>query len=498
MYSPILHELPEPGNDDIVAEWEEWEKERKKKRKEREEREKKIIIYEHQKAKKKAREMITDYNERLAASNFYGEGCTTPHKKAVREGRLVSKDSNVYKDLFNEYSSKPKTNYLTVHPNTPMTGRFPFTAEELYNKDELPPDLKAEAEYILNQGRPRKAVIKDTRKTDNAKSKKTRKKKKKIKSKNKGRGFIYNIGARVNVTINWKRRLAMNHINNFPGVAQNWERDTQNLPKEAFELGRIVKRGHRDFRIDVNGNKEWIGAGHVYQIEFDSYNYEGDGNWFPTDAISPSWEEQEVDIISETSDESSDDEETRAPIPIAVKNDVEIKPSRSRCNILGGRKTRRKKKYNKRTRKKGGGKKPKKVYDIIKIFKQYPKIFPSGYFRFLPAVLDKHIKDKTLIYKNGVVLTYTKYKKRPNKYAKYGIEGGDVKIHQFLNKNQGNGKAKPMFKKFIKKHKKSNFVLEVMKNNRRAIKFYNKNGFRKVGNTKFGKLSGIIMIKKKK
>ena len=161
-------------------------------------------------------------------------------------------------------------------------------------------------------------------------------------------------------------------------------------------------------------------------------------------------------------------------------------------------KTRRKKKYNKRTRKKGGGKKPKKVYDIIKIFKQYPKIFPSGYFRFLPAVLDKHIKDKTLIYKNGVVLTYTKYKKRPNKYAKYGIEGGDVKIHQFLNKNQGNGKAKPMFKKFIKKHKKSNFVLEVMKNNKRAIKFYNKNGFRKVGNTKFGKLSGIIMIKKKK
>ena len=102
-----------------------------------------------------------------------------------------------------------------------------------------------------------------------------------------------------------------------------------------------------------------------------------------------------------------------------------------------------------------------------------------------------------MIYKNGVVVTYTKYKKRPNKYAKYGIESGDVKIHQFLNKNQGNGKAKIIFKKFIKKHKKSNFVLEVMKNNKRAIKFYNKNGFRKVGNTKFGKLSGIIMIKKK-
>ena len=56
-------------------------------------------------------------------------------------------------------------------------------------------------------------------------------------------------------------------------------------------------------------------------------------------------------------------------------------------------KTRKNKNYN-RTRKKGGGNKPKKVYDIIKIFKQYPKIFPRGYFRFLPAVLEKHIKIK--------------------------------------------------------------------------------------------------------
>ena len=66
-----------------------------------------------------------------------------------------------------------------------------------------------------------------------------------------------------------------------------------------------------------------------------------------------------------------------------------------------------------------GGNKSKKIKDIVKIFKQYPDIFPRGYFRYLPATLEKHHNKGTLIYKNGVVLTYTKYKKTVNKYKKY-------------------------------------------------------------------------------
>jgi hypothetical protein len=142
---------------------------------------------------------------------------------------------------------------------------------------------------------------------------------------------------------------------------------------------------------------------------------------------------------------------------------------------------------------KEGGNKSKKIKEIIDIFKQYPDIFPSGYFRFLPATLDKHDKKGTLIYKNGVVLTYTKYKKTVNKYK---IKPGDVKLNQLVNKNQGNGRAKKIFLKFMKKHKDSNLLLDVLASNKRAIKFYKKNGFKKIANTKFGdKLKGIVMLK---
>lgn len=141
-------------------------------------------------------------------------------------------------------------------------------------------------------------------------------------------------------------------------------------------------------------------------------------------------------------------------------------------------------------------KKGKKIKAIFNIFRQYyPKIFPSGYFRFLMASIDKHIHNKTIIYKNGVVLTWNIYKKTVRKGNKCVIKPGDLKIKQLVNKNQGNGKAKDIFIKFINKHKDKTLWLEVRKDNRRAIKFYNKNGFRKVCNTTFGGLRGIIMRK---
>ena len=153
-------------------------------------------------------------------------------------------------------------------------------------------------------------------------------------------------------------------------------------------------------------------------------------------------------------------------------------------------KTRRKNKSrrNKTRKLRGRGDKSKKVKDIVKIFQQYPDIFPRGYFRFLTGTLDKH--------KNGVVLTYTKYKVSVNKY-KFKIKPGDIKINQLVNKNQGNGKAKKVFKAFLKKHKKTNLILDVRSNNKKAIRFYRKNGFKKVDETSFGKdMKGIVMVRK--
>jgi len=48
-----------------------------------------------------------------------------------------------------------------------------------------------------------------------------------------------------------------------------------------------------------------------------------------------------------------------------------------------------------KTRKKRGGDKSKKIKKLTKIFQQYPKIFPSGYFRFLAARLENHINKNT-------------------------------------------------------------------------------------------------------
>jgi len=149
----------------------------------------------------------------------------------------------------------------------------------------------------------------------------------------------------------------------------------------------------------------------------------------------------------------------------------------------------------KKTRKKRGGEKSKKIKKLTKIFQQYPKIFPSGYFRFLAARLENHINKNTLWYRNGVVLTWIKYQKTVKKNDKCIIKPGDVKLDQIVNKNQGNGAAKKVVMQFLKKFEKNRIWLEVRANNKRAIKFYRKNGFKKVCNIKFGEIPGIMMVK---
>ena len=142
-----------------------------------------------------------------------------------------------------------------------------------------------------------------------------------------------------------------------------------------------------------------------------------------------------------------------------------------------------------------GGSKSKRVKRLIKIFQQYPEIFPSGYFRFLGARLQNHIDKKTLWYKNGVILTWIKYQKTVKKKPKCIIKPGDVKLDQIVNKNQGNGAAKKIVLQFLEKFKKDRIWLEVRANNKRAIRFYKDRGFKRVCKIKFGEIPGIMMLK---
>jgi len=172
---------------------------------------------------------------------------------------------------------------------------------------------------------------------------------------------------------------------------------------------------------------------------------------------------------------------------------IAICQNSTKQNYKTGKKLRRKK--TRKMKKRGGFEKSKKVKNLIKIFQQYPDIFPKGYFRFLAIRLQNHIDKKTLIYKNGVLLTWIQYKKTVRKTTKCVIKPGDVKLDQIVNKAQGNGKAKKITLEFLNKFKGERIWLEVRKNNKRAIKFYKKNGFKSVCNIKFGDIHGIMMVK---
>lgn len=157
--------------------------------------------------------------------------------------------------------------------------------------------------------------------------------------------------------------------------------------------------------------------------------------------------------------------------------------------------TRKKIRRNKRKTRKKMDPIKRKIKKLENIFKQYPNIFPRGYYRFFETSMRNKIKNKEIIFKKGVILTWKIYKRNSGKNKP--MNKGDLKINQLVNKNQGNGMAKKIFVEFLKKHNNKNIFLDVKKDNKRAIKFYKKNGFNKVGTTKFGDFQGIIMKRKK-
>ena len=237
------------------------------------------------------------------------------------------------------------------------------------------------------------------------------------------------------------------------------------------------KKQERDFYtvIDSNGNKK-----KVYFDDDDSYD-----------------SDEDLKPMSYYEKEAREIEPNKRPVsPLLTdeeQNETRLSPTFGQFAEIGTYKGGKRRK--KKTRKKRGGEKSKRVKNLIKIFQQYPEIFPSGYFRFLGARLQNHIDKKTLWYKNGVILTWIKYQKTVKKKPKCIIKPGDVKLDQIVNKNQGNGAAKKIVLQFLKKFEKNRIWLEVRANNKRAIKFYRDRGFKKVCNIKFGEIPGIMMVK---
>lgn len=126
--------------------------------------------------------------------------------------------------------------------------------------------------------------------------------------------------------------------------------------------------------------------------------------------------------------------------------------------------------------------------EILKIFKQYPDIFP-------------HIRKDTISlqiqqYREGVVITFNKYQKKVH-LGNITIPKSSWILHQIVNKEPGNGKTQIILKKFMN-YIDNDLYLTVRSSNTRARNFYEKNGFKEVSDIswKSGEIEGKIYCKK--
>jgi hypothetical protein len=138
------------------------------------------------------------------------------------------------------------------------------------------------------------------------------------------------------------------------------------------------------------------------------------------------------------------------------------------------------------------------VDELISIFKQFPDIFPKGYFAYLKGNLIKKIQANELIFIDGVMITFKQYK-RQTIFGDYAAIKGDYSIEQILNKQPGNGNAQKVLNHFFSTlPKETNIWLSVREDNTRAVNFYKKNGFIILASKTWsnGTIKGFVMLKK--
>lgn len=132
--------------------------------------------------------------------------------------------------------------------------------------------------------------------------------------------------------------------------------------------------------------------------------------------------------------------------------------------------------------------------EIMPIIRQYKKWFAD--------IRNDYVKRMVLsgncIYEDGVLIIFRKYK-RKTRMGNCMCLKGDYKIHQIANKDQGNGNATKVLKKFFN-FANGTIWLNTLEENEKAIDFYNKMGFKKVGNIswKKGKEKGYVFKKENK
>lgn len=135
---------------------------------------------------------------------------------------------------------------------------------------------------------------------------------------------------------------------------------------------------------------------------------------------------------------------------------------------------------------------PVNYKEIYEIFKKYKAIFPH----IRQDYLKRMIAAGNVIFEDGVVIVYQKYKKK-TRLGDYSAKAGTYMLHQIVNANVGNGNTEKVFNNFLAKvidDESDGIVLTVRANNGRACKFYEQMSFEKVGTIswKSGEIPGVV------
>lgn len=142
-------------------------------------------------------------------------------------------------------------------------------------------------------------------------------------------------------------------------------------------------------------------------------------------------------------------------------------------------------------------------YATIDDFDEVWKIFQDNK-EWFPHVRTFHIKNRLkwgqVILEDGVLITQQMYQqtRKVGKDTDVKVDGGSYLIHQIINSNKNNGKAKEIIQKYFD-YRTTDVYLTVRKENIAANRFYAKVGMEPVGyiNWSKGTMEGVVWKKQK-
>lgn len=136
-----------------------------------------------------------------------------------------------------------------------------------------------------------------------------------------------------------------------------------------------------------------------------------------------------------------------------------------------------------------------KQSDLEEIYKEFQKrkdVFPH----VRQDELGRMIEAGQVVWQDGVIVTYQKYKKR-TRVGEVEIPAGSIMLHQILNSSQFSGAGGRVFDEFVREIVKPSggeLYLSVRKENAVASSFYERHGMFVVGNVAWsgGTLPGLV------